>query len=142
MKQQQKICERATVLLFLSFVHISLPSSHTYVANLSSQFLSLPSLPCRFLAVSLPFLCVVGTGASFAKEHASWYMQRKVSSHLFSRNNFRSNMQDTFARKAKILIGKLDKACALGSGAGAGSVKEPIDMQANFFVRTNFRTYS
>lgn len=51
-------------------------------------------------------------------------------------------MQDTFARKAKILIGKLDKACALGSGAGAGSVKEPIDMQANFFVRTNFRTYS
>lgn len=60
-------------------------------------------------------------------EKKLWVLQRKIASKIFTTNNFKSFMRETFLKKAKILVEVIKKESAGGN---------PVDMQQKFFAYT------
>ena len=68
-----------------------------------------------------------GKGLGLAEEHAEWHRQRKITSLLFTKNNFLNSMRDAFCAKSDRWIACLDNAAEQG---------ELVDMQEKAFAFT------
>lgn len=81
----------------------------------------------QFIGAKGIFTLRHGTAPHLAKEHAEWRKQRKVTSLIFTKNNFLNAMRDTFCANSDKWIASLRKVAEKG---------EVVDMQAKSFAFT------
>lgn len=64
------------------------------------------------------------------REGRMWYHQRKTSSHIFTKSNFKFLMRDTFLSKSRVMIDEISSAM------DQHHESPPLDMQSMFFAFT------
>ena len=88
----------------------------TLGANLFSEFFGQDSI----------FVLRHGHSKEVKTEHEMWLKQRKLASLIFTRNNFKNLMTETFEDKAYKLVGILNESADI----------KRVDMQERFFTLT------
>ena len=81
----------------------------------------------RFIGANGIFTLRHGSSPELKRENDLWFHQRKIASLIFTKNKFKSLMQDTFKEKSDIFI----KVCEQ-----AAQKNEVIDIQSKFFAFT------